>query len=112
MFILEQTSTFSVPVKFSLPGLGGRLDGEFTATFNRPNREDLDAIGRAEDGSERTDAEVCRLRLAGWSGVTDGAGAAIAFTPDTRDQLLAIPGMDRVIALAFFTEVQALPRKN
>lgn len=112
MFVLAQGGTFKAPVKFSMAGDSERQPVEFTATFKRLDRAALDGIGKNADGSDRSDLEVCREVLAGWSGVTDEAGAAVTFNPANLEALLSIPGMDRVIALAFFSEVQALPRKN
>lgn len=112
MFILDTGDTFTTKVKFSLPGQAERVEGEFLATFKRLSRAALDQLTEPQDGNPPTDLGICREVLAGWSGVTDASGAAIAFDAATREKVLGIPGMDRVIAAAFFTEVQALPRKN
>lgn len=126
MFILAAKPTVLWPVHFRAPQDGGEFEEHvFKARFNLPldQAEVEDLFRRIEDSRRKfvqqlmapgkgaepqeglgaADLYILDKYWAGWPDgeVKDGQGAVIAYGPETRAALLAIPGMRVALVRAF-----------
>lgn len=126
MFILAAKPTVLWPVHFRAPKDGGEFEEHvFSVRFNLPTdqAEVEDLFRRIEDSRRKlvqqlmtpgkpaepeegfgaADRYILDKYWAGWPDgeVKDGQGAVIAYSPETRQALLAIPGMRVALVQAF-----------
>lgn len=110
-FKVKTASSFTWPVKFSLPGAdGARTACEFSAQFKLLPQSEIDALLKANPPIE--DNELAARYMTGWSGVVDEDDAMLAFTPENLAVLLDVAGMRRAIAAAFFEAMLGEARRG
>lgn len=99
MFKLNQSKTFSWPVKVSIPKDGGGYEtGTFDAVFKRLTRTENEAMSAAISDGTLSGIDATRQVLVGWAGLVEDDGTEVPYSEANRDHLLNIPG----VALAVF----------
>lgn len=121
-FVLSQTSTYTWPVKLTLPVSGGRrevhtFDAEFKRLPQRRINELIQQIraqerGRRDDEDLYQDTDAAREILVGWGSVHDDAGKDIPFTDKACEELLDIPTVAGQIVKAWFNSLEAGKKGN
>lgn len=76
--------------------------------INAEAESETDPWRRDATGDART-LDTC---LVGWDGVHDGTGSEVPFTPETKRQLLGLPGMATAITIAASDELAEVEAKN
>ena len=95
---INQSETFSWPVKVSIPKDGGGFETDtFDAVFKRLPRSESEALANKVMTGELEGLDAVRQILVGWSGVKDGTDD-VPFSESNREKLLEING----VAVAIF----------
>ena len=92
--------TFDWEVTVHVPGEGKR---QFQARFLDLTQDEIDTI-TAE--GPRADETLLQRVLLDWDGIEDGGGAPLAYTEETRDQLIARPYIRYAVARAYLLAIQ------
>lgn len=113
MFILDQSESYTWPVRYEYPDAQGRYtSAEFTATFRRLPQSRLDEIGELAREDRITDEALIEEILIDWSGIKTRDNQDFECTPTNRRVLCDLPGMRTAIVLAFFESITGAARKN
>lgn len=113
MFVISQTNSYKWPVTVEFPSDGGKTDKQtFEAEFKRLSQSRIEEIRKLIDSDEITDRDFAREVLVGWSGIVDGTGDQVPFSPSACDQLLDVALVSSAIALAFMQSLSGVRRKN
>jgi hypothetical protein len=113
-FVLQQSPTYSWPVRILIPTDGRREQFTFTARFNRLKQsriKELVAISQSEDESI-SDLQLLGEILGGWDDVMDDAGKPVAFSKVALEQMAELPTVAGQIATAYFESLTEAKRKN
>lgn len=103
---INQSETFSWPVKVAIPKDGGGYEtGSFDAVFKRLPRSESEALATKVVNGELDGLDAVRQILVGWSGVKDGADD-VPFSETNREALLEINGV-AVAIFRVFTDASA-----
>ncbi len=99
MFKLQQSESYSWPIKVKMPADGGRfIEQSFDAVFKRlPATKTKELI----ESENMTDIEFAKAVIVGWKGITNDDGGEITFTDGTRDALLDVPSVATAIVEAY-----------
>ena len=123
-FILEQSPTFSWPITIREVSDGGRhRTHQFEAIYNRLPASRMEEVQLAYQKIKvaaardlEVDAiptrEIAAEILAGWKGITDGAGAEVEFTAASKAQLLEVATVADVLVSTFFEAHDKARAKN
>ena len=115
MFKIDQSSFYSWPIKFEIPGDMGKHHTEtFDAHFKRVSQTRVEEIIKAaglEEG-RLTDVELAKEVLIGWKGVLSSDDQEIPYSETAKEALLDIPGIAKAIVKAFFESLSGAKRKN
>ena len=123
-FILEQSPTFSWPITIREVMDGGRhRPHTFEAIYNRLPASRMEEVQLAYQKIKvaaardlEVDAiptrEIAAEILAGWKGITDGAGAEVEFTAASKAQLLEVATVADVLVSTFFEAHDKARAKN
>lgn len=100
-FKINQTGTFTWPVKVSIPKDGGGFEtGTFDAVFKRLSRTEAEKMGTDVMNGEMTGLAAVRSILVGWKNVMDGT-EELPFSESNAERLLEIPGVAISLFKAF-----------
>lgn len=119
-FVLNQSPSYTWPVKITLPVDGRKEVHTFDAEFKRLPQTRINELiqtlrdqerGRRDDDLVQ-DTDACREVLVGWSGVVDDDGKAIPFSEATMNKLLDIPTVAGQIVKAWFGSMEAAKKGN
>ncbi len=99
MFKLQQSDSYSWPIKVKMPTDGGRfIEQTFDAVFKRLPASKTKELVEAES---MNDIEFAKSVIVGWKGITDDNGAEVPFSEGTRDALLDVPSVATAIVEAY-----------
>jgi hypothetical protein len=100
---INQSETFSWPVKVSIPRDGGGYEtGSFDAVFKRLPRSESEALANKVMAGELDGIDAVRQILVGWTGVKNGDDD-VPFSETNREALLEIQGV-AIAVFRVFTE--------
>lgn len=106
-FKVAQTPTYTVPVKVFIPVDDGKFEeSSFKAKFKRVDFDDLDEL------RQKSQKQVVKEVLLGWSGLTDDADRELEFNPENLAIVLLIPQALQGIAEAFWASIFKAKEKN
>lgn len=124
-FVLNQSQSYSWPVRIQLPADGGKREkSSFDALFKRLPQSRINEIQQlvqqrikaAERGEELdngvTDQTIAAEILVGWAGILDADGDDVPYSEAVKAQLLDVPMMADALIEAYFTSLVELKRKN
>ena len=104
MFKIDVSDTFTWPVKFSIPGDGDVIEGEFTAIWKRPPQSRIEQILNPE--TRLTQQELINEFLKGWGeDLGDADGNPLKFNATNLAKVLDIGGMRLAIAASFMEAI-------
>ena len=120
---LSQSPTYRWPVKVVLPTDGGRHETfTFDAEFRRLKQSRIAELvevsqrqqrGEVLEGDEdMSDVDVLDEIMAGWDGIEDDDGEAIAFSRVNLARLCELPTVAAQIMQAFIGSLQKAKAKN
>jgi hypothetical protein len=109
-FVLKKGGTFVWPVKIEIPVSGGKFekstfDAEFKRLENSRVREML-------EDKNMTDSGFANDVLVGWTGIKDEAGDDVAYSEQAKRDVLEVPGLAKVVVLAFLDAIAGAKAKN
>lgn len=110
-FVLKKSPTYTWPVTTHVPADDGKkLIQQFEATFAVMPLDKVAIL----TGAAGTDIDGALLNeiLVGWSDVKDDEGNDVPFTPETRDQALALPYVRTALFAAYQDSISGAKRKN
>lgn len=111
-FILDQTPTYTWPVKIELPGNGGKTDvSTFEAVFLRVKQEKLKELLNTQHEDAKAFA---RQVLVGWGDgeVSVDGKAPLAYSEANRETLLDVQLVAMAVVRAFIESVTLGKAKN
>lgn len=113
MFVIENSGTYTWPIKVKTPVDGGKFKEEsFTAVFKRKSYEEILVFKNDIAESQLDDAEIAKRVMVGWHEVLDANKNEIPFNEENLKSLLNIPGAPGSIVVAFMESIMGIKRKN
>jgi hypothetical protein len=120
-FVLNQSATYTWPVKITLAISGGKrevstFDAEFKRLPQTRINEIMHLIREQEVGRRQEDlmwdTDVCRELLSGWDGVNDDDGKPVPFSEGSLNKLLDIPTVASQVIRTWAGSLEDAKRKN
>jgi len=113
MFKIDTSETYKHPVNVRMIDTNGKqIKQSFTAVFHRLPQHQIDDLSKAvSDGSINDDQFVDEI-LAGWEGVVDQNGDAVAFNDVTKSMILDINPVRSCIINAWGDSLAGIATKN
>ena len=110
MFVMVKKLVVEWPVEVNVPQHGGTVEKqEFTALIEILDKEEADKLIR----TNQSDDTFCERILAGWTGgVVDEGENPIAFTPESKRELLSKTYVQAGLMGAYFKAAAGVPAKN
>jgi len=113
MFKLDLSPTYKYPVNLELVDADGRpVKRSFEASFARLDQTEIDELLDGARAGEVKDLQICERVLVGWSGIQDGDGNAIEFSPEARARLLNVHPVRPSVVVAWMESLNGAKRKN
>lgn len=111
MFKLVKRQTFKWPVKVMLPSNGKHEVHEFTATFVKPESDDLTEILNNPDPA--TNTAFMKRHVEGWDDrIVDESDKPLPFTPENFDLVMSDVYVRPAVIAAYVDGVLGAKRKN
>ena len=112
MFKIDQSDSYTWPVKVEVPMSGGKFEQHtFDVKFKRVSQARLKEINKLGELGEINDVDLCKEILVGWSGVTDGKDE-IPFSEEAKDKLLDVALVAKSVVISFYESLSGAKRKN
>jgi hypothetical protein len=106
-FKIAKSETYQRQIDVVTVGESGKHEKEnFKVTFRRCTNEQL------EDLRKKTGREVLQEVIAGWTGITDDDGAAVAFDEENFEALIQIPAVSYALVKGFWDSIVVAQEKN
>jgi len=107
--LADENATFDYPVTVKVPAKGGRVQQQtFTAHFRLVPADETKQM--ADDGV--TNKDYLGRILAGWDGIADHTGKALAFNDTNLERLANIGYFAVAVVDAYGAFAMGLPAKN
>mgnify|MGYP003136475124 CR=1 FL=1 len=112
-FVLDQEDSYSWPCRFEVPVSGGKYKVmTFDAEFKNIKQSRLEELMNLQSEGKKTDTDIAKEMIVGWSGIVDGKGEEIPFTEKAKKQLLDIAGMGSQLTQIFVASRSKAKAKN
>lgn len=115
-FVLRMPAAFWWTVKVPVPTDDDYAVATLELQFKPMTQTRLDqfrGIGLEEGQALPTEADICRRVVCGWRNLPDAAGAAVDFSPEALENLLAVPVVRASIVATYLAVMSGMgARKN
>ena len=112
-FVLDQADSYSWPCRFEVPVSGGKYKVmTFDAEFKNISQSRLEELMNFQTEGKKTDTDIAKEMIIGWSGIVDGKGEEIPYTEKSKKRLLDIAGMGSQIVQIYISSRSKAKAKN
>jgi len=112
-FVLDQDESYLWPCRFEVPISGGKYKlMTFDAEFKNVSQSRLEELMNLQSKGLKTDTDIAKEMIIGWSGIVDGKGEEIPYTEKSKKVLLNIAGMGSQIVQIFISSRSKAKAKN
>ena len=112
-FVLDQEESYSWPCRFEVPVSGGKHKVmTFDAEFKNISQSRLEELMNLQSKGLKTDTDIAKEMIIGWSGIVVGKGEEIPFTEKAKKKLLDIAGMGSQMVQIFISSRSKAKAKN
>lgn len=112
MFKIDQSISYSWPIKVELPADGGKVEVHtFDGHFKRLSQERIVEINKAAESGDMNELDLSKEVLVGWKGIFEG-DKEVPFSEEAKEKLLNIAMVPKAIVIAFYESLAGAKRKN